>query len=392
MMTSLMTCFGWTGILSGAAWLAAAGMAIGARRRVSPERRLAAALGVAVLGAALASWHAARVADFRLDQSDEIRAARAAQQQAEGALERARARTDGEVSVRFAEDDAGAVEPAYRKGGKQRRDAGKVRTDTPDLAPSGASGDQDEPSAAVSLRLPDYELANRLNRANWTLSRLVLLVILGVLLWDYLKRFNDPERAYAPLPIAAWGMDHLPGGPLRVTWDLVQGQDDDAGRKERLATIIRQGRSFVYFGDQLESGGLPLERWHLGRWRACPARLLRWGDTATTPRDPEFVLDGAWFGRQLLWVPPGDAAAVLAALTPLLEARARLRARARGVPHMVWEDGLSADDAMVERFAKACAATGIRFVRVVASPCVEFRSDDDVGGKAVNTEAGNTHE
>lgn len=364
MMTSLMTCFGWTGIFSVVVCLAAAGMALASRRQKRPERRLAAALGVAVLGAALASWHAAKVANFQLDKSDEIRAARAAQQQAEGALERARTRTDGEVSVRFAEDDAGAVTPAYRKGGKQVREAGKVRTDTPDLVPSKALDDQDN---SGSLRLQDYELATRLNRANWALSRLVLLVLLGVLLWDYLKRFNDPERAYAPLPIAGWGMDYLPGVPLRVIWDLAQGPDGDAAGRERLTTIIRQGRSFVYFGDRLESGGLPLERWRLGRWRACPARLLRWGDTAHTPRDPEFVLDGAWFGRQLLWVPPGDAAAVLAVLTPHLEERVRFRARARGLPHMVWDAGPCANDAMLERFAKACEATGIRFVRVVTN-------------------------
>lgn len=361
MMISLMTCFGWTGFLSSAAWLAAAVLALASLRRARPERRLAAALGVAVLGAALASWHAARVADFRLDQSDEIRAAREAQQQAEGALERARARTDGEVSVRFAEDDAGGVEPAYRKGGKQRRDAGKTRADTPDLALSETHGEQDAAPAVVSLRLPDYQLANRLNRANWTLSRLVLLGLLGLLLRDYLKRFNDPERAYAPLPIAGWwGMDQLAAGSLRVGWNEVT----DEAVKRRMETVIRQGRSFVYFGDRLGAGAPALERLCLGRWRGCATRLLRWGDEAQTPRDPEFVLDGVWFGRHQMVVPAAGAEALLAALLPRLEERAKLRARARGLPHVVWAAGACADEAMLERFAKACAATGIRFIRV----------------------------
>jgi hypothetical protein len=361
MTTSIMNSFGWTGILSGAVYLTAAVMALSSRRQARPERRLAAAVGVAVLGAVLASAHAARVANFRLDQSDEIRAARTAQKSEE--LERARAQQDGKLSVRFAEDDSGAAEPAYRKGGKQVRDAGKARTDRQDLGPAREFGSQDR---SIGLQLPEYELATRLNRANWALSRLILLVLLGALLWDYLKRFNHPERAYAPLPIAEWGVDHLPGGPLRVTWDLAPGPDGDAARRERLATIIRQGRSFVYFGERLESIGLPLERWALGRWRFCPARLFRWGDVATIPRDPEFVLDGAWFGRQLLWVPSADAAAVLAELTPHLEERVRFRARARAMPHMVWDAGPCANDAMLERFAKACAATGIRFVRVAA--------------------------
>jgi hypothetical protein len=360
MTTTLMTCFGWTGLLSAAAWLAAAGLALGARRRARPERRMALALGVAVLGAALASWHAAKVANFRLDQSDEIRAAREAQQQVQGTLERARARTDGEVTVRFAEDDAGAVEPAYRKGGKQRRDAGKARTDTPDLAPSGASGDQDESGAVVSLRLPEYQLANRLNRANWMLSRLVLLVLLGLLLRDYLKRFNDPERAYAPLPIAGWwGLDHLDAGPLRVTW--IEVTDEQV--KSRLETVIRQGRYFLYFGDRLGAGTPALERLSLGRWSGWPSQLLRWGDETTTPPDPEFALDGVWFSRHQMVVPAAGAEALLAALVPQLEERAKLRARARGLPHVVWDAGSCANPALLDRLAKACVATGIRFIK-----------------------------
>ena len=40
MTTTLMSCFGWTGLLSAAAWLAAAVLALGARRRAGPELSL----------------------------------------------------------------------------------------------------------------------------------------------------------------------------------------------------------------------------------------------------------------------------------------------------------------------------------------------------------------
>jgi hypothetical protein len=88
---------------------------------------------------------------------------------------------------------------------------------------------------------------------------------------------------------------------------------------------------------------------------------LIWGRDAI-PCDPEFVFDGIWFGRYLFSVPVSEAQTLLTALDALLDERMLLRARARHLPHIIWEAGPCQDPTLLGRVSKACQATGIRFV------------------------------
>lgn len=378
MIARFMLCFGWSGLLSALAWLGAAVVCVLCRRHGRRERFFALALGLAILGTLFAAWHSARVDDIRLDQSDEIRAAREAQQRDLEAQERARQKNEGEVAVRFAEDAPGETvapvnplpgkgvatadaapegEPAYRSGGRQKRVGGKVDKASEKLARAATSGPESEAPAAVSLRLPDYQLANVLSRANRILARLILLGVLGVLVIDYLRRFDWPAGGYGPLPLASVGLNRLEPGPLLIAWNTAT----EAQLQGYLESILRKGESFVYFGDRAGADRLRLQRLALGPWRFRPWRLLTWSD-GVTPNDPEFILDSVWFGRYLVCVPTREAPSVLRAIAPLLAERLRLRARARGLPHLIWDAGPVADPALLGTMTQAASETGMRFV------------------------------
>jgi len=394
--------FGNTGLCSAACWLAAAGICLIFLRCRRREFAFSVALAAACAGWVFAEKHAARVGAFRLDQTDVIHAAIEAQQQQAVIEEQAR-QTGRPIVLRFAEDAAGeaqgetimtlselalraeeaegdeeatpppnaaegeaippadttasGAEPAYRAEGKQAREAGKVDERIRKMGEEVTEAVENEHAAGIMLKLPQYELAKRLNRINHLLADLVLLGVVAVIVGDYLWRFNRPLDPYYPLPLAGPWIDAVSPSPMLVDW---RGAHDRAIRRF-LERVVRKGQSFVYFGDRM-AGDLPrIRRLRFTFFGAWPLPLLHWGRDGV-PSDPEFLLDAVWFNRYAVVVPSAPAVNVLRETLARLEERAASRGVASKLPHLVWDADEAIPPNVLDQLADVCAETGIRLV------------------------------
>ena len=424
--------FGNTGLLSAACWLAAVGICLAFFRWRRREFALFVALAAACAGWVFAERHAARVGSFRLDRTEEIRAAVEAQEQ-QAEIEEQSRQTGRPIVLRFAEDAAGeaesetimtlselstkadeadgegtpptdaaedgaeaaepakssgqddespvaelaesfdgdgespkvlatsatedGAEPAYRARGKQTREAGKVDERFRKMGEEVTKAIEDEHAAGPLLKLPEYELAKRLNRINHLLADLVLIAVVALIVGDYLRRFNRPLDPYFPLPLAGPWVDAVSPSPLLVDW---HGGHDRAVRKF-LDRVVRKGQSFVYFGDRVADDLTRIKRLRFTFFGAWPLPLLHWGRDGV-PSDPEFLLDAVWFNRYAAVVPSAQALEVLQEMLSRLEERAASRGVAPKMPHLVWDTGEAIPSEVLDRLARVCVETGIRLV------------------------------
>jgi len=424
--------FGNTGLLSAACWLAAVGTCLIFLRNGRREYAFAVALAGACAGWVFAERHAARVGTFRLDRTDEIRAAVEAQQR-QAVIEQQARQTGRPIVLRFAEDAAGeaegetimtlselstladeaegeatpptgaaedgaeaaepaksldgdgessvaelakslghddespevlatsatedGAEPAYRARGKQTREAGKVDERFRKMGEEAMESVEDEQAAGLMLKLPQYELAKRLNRINHLLADLVLLGVVALVVGDYLRRFNRPLDPYFPLPLAGPWIDTISASPLLVNW---HGQHDRVVHTF-LDRVVRKGQSFVYFGDRMADDLTGIKRLRFTFFGAWPLPLLHWG-RAGAPSDPEFLLDAVWFNRYAAVVPSARALEVLQKILSRLEERAACRCVAPKLPHLVWDTGEAIPPEVLDRLVAVCVETGIRLV------------------------------
>ena len=379
MILRLYSIFGLVGVLSVAAWAASVYFCVAGLRGANVARRdrrllLAAVCGLA--GLFLGEWTASRVAEYRLDRSEEVRAANEKQRLLAVQEEELR-RQGGEIGVRFAEDapgdsvagtlpsaesappSAAGDEPEYRKRGKQRREQGREDSSTnAPLASRALSGTGEDPS--LSLRLPDYLMANRLSRVNRLLARLVFLGMIGVLVGDYVRRFNRTFGRPFPLPIAGRWVDGFSPKSHSVLWTGAGAEDV----RSLLDVVVRKGESFVYFGDRAVAGGGVFWRLRAGRYGLFPLSLVASGEGGMTS-EPEFLLDAAWFGRHAVRVAAAARPAEqLAAMAQVLVGRAVVRAKARGTLWLVWDMEVGPPAGLLSRLPALCRETNSKFVLV----------------------------
>lgn len=383
MITRLQLCFGGTGCISMLAWVVALALCLAALRRrrrallgPASQRPLAISLAVALLALALTSVHSRRIDAIRLDRSDELVSARAAQERMQAREEQARL-ASGERLLRFAEDAPGetidtvetapvSVQPSYQSAGKQERTAGKVQAESAERTQAALRNlDSDAPS--VTLKLPDYRLAHLLARLNRLAAQGVLLTVLGVIVGGYLRRFNAPVASAFPLPLAGAWVDAVSRkAPLVVEWTAASGP-----LTAYLETVLRKGQSFLYVGDRVTPAALDTRRLRWRRWGAWPMPLLVLPPTngrdaaQAVPRAPEFVLDAIWFGRSAVLVSAAEGGALLSSLADRLSERVATRASARRLPHLVVDGDVRLPDALWSRLKVLGPETGLRVVRVV---------------------------
>lgn len=327
MIVKLYEYFGAVGILSIVGWaVALVLLALGVRRRMHHAQCLLA-LGLAVGGWMLARVNSSNVSAIQLDHRDEVTAALKAKQAAEAASELDATAT----AVKFAEGDPEDQMPDYRKQGKQVRAKGKRAGKAVVAGP-----DAEEQEAPVrSMREADLLAANRLDRMNLLIARLVLwLAACGVIL-DYLARLNATVCRW-PLPITGHWLDHLFDKTYAVLFKA--GAKRGLTPREYAELAVRKGESFVYFGERDPwEGRAWLPRIPLGPWSLWRLPKLDYGDPEA-PATGEFVLDAAWFNRcGVVAVRDEDCLPLLDHITSLLTRRYEARAVARRTMHIIWD-------------------------------------------------------
>ena len=233
----LWSTFGFLGLASAVAWAAAAVLLVaGFAPRLRWKRWLAAAAAAAA-GVLLAAATSESIRAIEVDRSAEVLAAEEAAAKAAQAKFRDRA-----AGIRFAEDTAvdqadiagvsaaeeeGAYEravadqlaklPAYARGGRKQR-AGRARGEATDKSdePSAArdadaTGDASaaDESGPKPRMLPEAQLvvADRFDRANRGLAWSLLSLVVGLVGWEYVRRFNTTFDPVWPLPLAGTLID-----------------------------------------------------------------------------------------------------------------------------------------------------------------------------------------
>ena len=323
MLGQLYQYFGIVGLASIVAWGVALGLLVlGARQRRRQYRYLVA-LGLATLALVLAHINSRAVSAIDTDRTEELQAARRRQQQA-------RAAETAAAGPRFAEDAAPADDPAvpaYRLAGKQQREGGKkqplIASDT-------------EPAAAAKparrmMKEADVVRANRLDRYNLLAARSTLGLVLLLVLWDYVARFNRTFESWWPLPIGGKWLDAL----SHKSHSVFLVSPPERFCRDLLERVVRRGETFIYCGptDPCPApAGLP--RLAIGRKvLSALATLVQADDNF----DAEFVLESAWFGRYGVVVThPAAVRRLWQQLLPYLRIRQLTRATAPHTVNLLW--------------------------------------------------------
>lgn len=233
------------------------------------------------------------------------------------------------VSNETAGMDMPSAEPEYRSRGKQTRDEGKE-----------AKGKEEvkvdlELKTIRYMKEDDRMAAMRLNRANRSIIRLLLLGTLWLIALDYLRAFNATRTTRWLVPIGGRWID--PFSPKARLVLMPPADKSPVSPEEYSRAVLHRGENLVFFGQRdpwPETG-------RLGRiqFRSWPI----WGLSklvAGAPHVPpvaEFLLDGAWFGRYAVVIPAdGSANGILSEMIELLWRRHETGAAARRTLHIVW--------------------------------------------------------
>lgn len=357
-MDRLFAYFGVVGIASVAAWAAAFVLLVAFARSRRRTMAYVAAVALSMAGFVLAKVNSQSISEIEVDRTAEEAALRAAQASA----------SEGKAAEPQPREPAEEPVYAYRKAGKQKREAGAVTAGTPDNIPA-----SEEPDVPPARRLPEADVlrADRYDRINLFCARLVPWLALALLGYDYLSRFNRTQGYLPPIPIAGRMIDAL-WPKTRVVHLQVSGP---AALRAYLADLVRKGETFIYLGesDPFESEP-PLYRWSLWKLRGRPLRKV----TVDDPGFPtsEFVLDAAWFGRYCFAVTDSRVLRrLLADLVGYLRARTRSRAAARRTVHVVWHYPAPMPPETLTALAELCRETNFKLaIAAAGSPAKQFES------------------
>ncbi len=322
---------------------------------------------------------------IQVDRSEELAAAQARQEAARKMAEEARS---GEVAqVRFAEDDAtdfldeGGMDDADRKyvasfdeevvpewkKEKKTRSQTRKQDDSLDAMLDTSAGEEKgvdaavvEQAAAEPIMMPEKQtmLANRLDGLNLKLIRWLMLIGVGIVVLDYLKRLNSYNEAYLPLPFPSRWVNSLTPLPAVRTWP----QKPRRGVAAELDWLTRKGDTFIYLTDRKEAAiRVPECLWRVPGWSLGPVDIIRVTDRYPVAED--FVFETLWYGRSSFVVDsPERATALWETMLELLERRKASRAHVRQTVHVVWDLQSPPPKEAMAVFERLGRATGFALV------------------------------
>jgi hypothetical protein len=339
-LDKLYVYFGPVGIASIAGWALAAALLIACLCRVAGRRACRAALALACAGWVLAIFNSGSINEIQIDFSGELDAAKIRAEQMQEGPESRPASAPAKYS--------------YRDRGKVRREAGSKIEDK-------TLREYIEPEQEKDVRLMTQEQvaqANRFDRANLLMARLLLILSFAAVIINYLVRFNRTFDPPLPLPLAGRCIDAI----SPKTRSVCIGAGQDGVLKEYLARSVRKGETFIYFTDSDPWSGQSLQRW------PAPAGSLRRlrkvvCEAGAREFDAEFVLESAWFGRCCFVVTDTEfARALLGEMAEFLKTRHATRASARRTVNVAWDLTDPIPGAMLAELIKRCREANFKFL------------------------------
>lgn len=205
----------------------------------------------------------------------------------------------------------------------------------------------------IYLSAKDMLTANRLDKANLTTSKVMMVLALLFVVVDYVRRLNVYREAYFPLPIPSRWADALTARPSL----LVYPDKPRRSVQEELRFLTRRGEVFLYFSDEVkdaEQAATPMPRLPGGKW---PIHVIDLENEADL--DDRFVFETLWFGRNSFVTQDAERAMrLLEGFVHWLTLRRDRKARARRAVHLVWDMDTEVPEPMRQRLDILGKATG----------------------------------
>lgn len=337
-------------------------------RRSSPRL-----LHLAVILAAVALACAEINSTFHVDRLEPDRSAAVAAQEAAAEArtqERLEALDQGRESqvadIRFAEDAKGdaldraglddtdlayldkiekeAAEektPEWKRRKKARGAGGgeeslEARLDSGDDAATGVDAGEADPEAVrqpIVVSEAEFAAAHRVDRLSLSWARLLLLAGIAITGIDWLRRANDYEQAYLPLPLPSRLVDAVRPLPAIV----FRPRPPRRPIAEELAWLLRRGDSFVYLAASPGAANDVVKKLAGFENRRRPVQVLRVGAGGEECSD-RFIFEALWYGRCSFVVDdPARAERLVKACDRFLEERRATRARVAQTVHIFWD-------------------------------------------------------
>jgi len=250
--------------------------------------------------------------------------------------------TDLEYLDKIEKEAAEEKTPEWKRQKKTRGSAGsddeslESRLDSGDDAPAGVDAGEADPEAVrqpIVVSEAELATAHRVDRLRLSWARLLLLAGLAITGIDWLRRANDYEQAYLPLPLPSRLVDAVRPLPAIV----VRSRPPRRPIAEELAWLLRRGDSFVYLAANPAAADDVMKKLAGFESRRRPVQVLRVGPGGEACSD-RFIFEALWYGRCSFVVDdPARAERLVKACGRFLEERQATRARAAQTAHVVWD-------------------------------------------------------
>ena len=308
------------------------------------------------------------------NRGDEVAQIRFAEDGANDFLDRAGM---DDADLKYFESQGGLGEPEWKKEKKTRSRGGGDESLESEIGGEGVIGgiqsdefDADESKEPIIMSEADLVMANRLDLLNLKLTLILLVVGVGVFLFDYLRRANIYGKASRPLPLPSFLLNALtPMAPLVISKKRCR-----KSARGELARLVKRGDSFIYLTDDpARTAKLPKSMRRLP-FLGGKEELI----TASAEIDEGFIFETVWYGRSsFVSADPERALIFLTVFQAMLEQRKLSRAKVSQTAHLVWDLQSPMPRQTRADLLKLAAATGfsILILREKASKAASHQSE-----------------
>jgi len=308
------------------------------------------------------------------NRGDEVAQIRFAEDGANDFLDRAGM---DDADLKYFESQGGLGEPEWKKEKKTRSRGGGDESLESEIGGEGVIGgiqsdefDADESKEPIIMSEADLVMANRLDLLNLKLTLILLVVGVGVFLFDHLRRANIYGKASRPLPLPSFLLNVLtPMAPLVISKKRCR-----KSARGELARLVKRGDSFIYLTDDpARTAKLPKSMRRLP-FLGGKEELI----TASAEIDEGFIFETVWYGRSsFVSADPERALTFLNVFQAMLEQRKLSRAKVSQTAHLVWDLQSPMPRQTRADLLKLAAATGfsILILREKASKAASHQSE-----------------
>ena len=308
------------------------------------------------------------------NRGDEVAQIRFAEDGANDFLDRAGM---DDADLKYFESQGGLGEPEWKKEKKTRSRGGGDESLESEIGGEGVIGgiqsdefDADESKEPIIMSEADLVMANRLDLLNLKLTLILLVVGVGVFLFDHLRRANIYGKASRPLPLPSFLLNALtPMAPLVISKKRCR-----KSARGELARLVKRCDSFIYLTDDpARTAKLPKSMRRLP-FLGGKEELI----TASAEIDEGFIFETVWYGRSsFVSADPERALTFLNVFQAMLEQRKLSRAKVSQTAHLVWDLQSPMPRQTRADLLKLAAATGfsILILREKASKAASHQSE-----------------